>query len=65
MFRVSTFDASGIVDGILLASSESCRFMMGKKSSCSSTLADNGEVVLLLRLDALMELALDVLLRWI
>jgi hypothetical protein len=39
--------------------------MVGKKSSRSSALDDNGEVVLLLRLEALNELARDVFLLWI
>lgn len=54
-------DVSGIVDGTLFASSPACKFMGGKNSARSSVLDDNGDVVLLRRLDALSELARDVL----
>ena len=58
----STRDVSGIVDGTLFASSGNSELVVGKKSPRSSTLDDNGDVVLLLCLEALNELARDAFL---
>lgn len=58
----STRDVSGIVDGTLFASSGSSESVVAKKSPRSSTLDDNGDVVLLLCLEALNELSRDAFL---
>ncbi len=58
----STREISGIVNGTLFASSGHSESVVGKYSPRSSTLDDNGDVVLLLCLEALNELVLDVFL---
>lgn len=64
LLPASSRGISGIVDGVLYCSSGTVPAVAGKKPSLSSPLMESG-VVLFLCLEALNELAREVLLLWI